>query len=145
MSTFNICIDWDSVNKDTERAWVARILRTMSGPDDARMGVDDYSRHLRELREDTDNFEALTIKVTSTEESLCVCSACDDVGRGDVDNACQFIAAFLEHWRPNLAVKVVWTSKDAAGRTQRGTHIVGPKGITVMRGYRHGKHAPCNT
>lgn len=139
MSKFDVLIEWDDVNVDTERAWLTRLLSTMRGPEDERIGADDYSRRMAELRKDSCNFEVLNVSIELTPEGLHVFSEDPDgTGKGDVDNACLFIATFLEHWRPQLAVKVVWTSKDAVGRTHRGTHLVGPAGVTTMRAYRQG-------
>lgn len=138
MRKFDVLIEWDDVNAESERAWLTRLLGIMFGPEEGRMWADDYSRKMAELRKDSCNFDVLNVNIELTENGLRVFSDPDDDGKGDVANACLFIATFLEHWRPQLAVKVAWAYKDAMGRTHRGTHLVGPAGVTAMRSYRQG-------
>ena len=138
MAEFSVEIEWDDVNGPDEMSWVKKIWDYMHAEPASRAEVDDYSKKLSYLRRTSSNFEALGFVVAIEADRLKVQSfpdrsATSSNADGDVIQAANFIAAFLERWRPEHAVKMAWAQADTAGRLRRAVTLIGPNGITLQK------------
>ena len=125
---FLAAIPLDDAQGAEEKQWVANVLRLLKSTwRTDHEALRTMSDHLTALDKETQQGVFPGFRVTLEEQAITIQE--DPKDAGNLDTAALFIAAFLQRWRPGLAVKVPYRRVREAG-----TLLVGPAGITRMRG-----------
>jgi hypothetical protein len=134
-TTFETTIPWEGVNDEEEKTWVGTLLSLIRK---GSIKLDDYSKHLEALRKKCTvyalgtGFMTVEFECQVTLDGIIVRDLGEETG-GDVENACLFIAAFLEKWRPQRSINLPFVTLSPTKRT-RGTYRIGPEGTNKVRG-----------
>ena len=127
---FETLIAWEPETEEKEKRWLHELLYKIN----MRAVDGTSSKHLAKLQDQSNNFEDLGFRAQVASDGLHITDLGPELG-GSTENACLFIAAFLEHCRPQRAVRLPY-SEVVKGRTMHGKYGVGPDGIKEMYGIR---------